>query len=76
MAARLPAVLEGIWATQILLAERRRLCACAAAVLVLGVHVDTASDGVPDGAPEDTSEPTEIPLTGSTEPLETTPSES
>jgi len=38
--------------------------------------VDTASDGVPDGAPEDTSEPTEIPLTGSTEPLETTPSES
>ena len=38
--------------------------------------VDTASDGVPDGAPEDISEPTGTTLTGSTEPLETTPSES
>ena len=38
--------------------------------------VDTATDGVTDAAPEDTSEPTETPLTGSTEPLESTPSES
>ena len=38
--------------------------------------VDTATEGLPDGAPEDPSEPTETPLTGSTEPLETTPSES
>ena len=41
MAAFLPAVLEGIWAAQIPLAERRRLCARTASVLVLGVHVDT-----------------------------------
>ena len=41
MAASLPAVLEGIWAAQIPLAERRRLCARTASVLVLGAHVDT-----------------------------------
>ena len=46
MAALLPAVLEGIWAAQIPLAERRRLCARTAAALALGVHVDAASDGL------------------------------